>query len=85
MKNIKSKFVKLKNKVVKYSKRVVKEHLIQEYFKKNVLFCTYVITCILNSTILRFFCMHTIENYLAIKPIMADLAVITLVGSFGYL
>ena len=29
--------------------------------------------------------MHTIENYLSIKAILADLAVLVIVGSFGYL
>ncbi len=85
MKNIKNKFLKLKNSSKKYLKKVKEEHLVREYLKHNVLFITFVLTCIINSTILRFFCMHTLENYLAIKPIMADLAVIIIAGSFGYL
>ena len=85
MKNIKSWVIKKFKQLKKFSKRVVKEHLIREYMKQNILFCTYVITCVINSTLLRFFCMHTLENYLAIKPIIADLAVITLIGAFGYL
>ncbi|MBE6157494.1 MAG: LTA synthase family protein [Firmicutes bacterium] len=85
MKSVKMKLIKLKNKTIKFSKKVVKEHLIREYYKKNVLFCTFVLTCIVNSTLLRFFCMHTMENYLSIKPIIADLMIVTFVGSFGYL
>ena len=29
--------------------------------------------------------MHTLENYLAFKPILADTAILVLVGAFGYL
>ena len=85
MKNIKKKLLKFKNNTKKYLKKVKEEHLIKEYIKHNLLFVTFVLTCIFNSTMLRFFCMHTLENYLAIKPIIADLAVIIITGSFGYL
>ena len=34
---------------------------------------------------LRFFCIHSMANYLSIKAIMGDLAVIVILGSFGYL
>ncbi len=51
------------------------------YLKTNVLFISYVILSLLNSTLLRFF---TVKNYFAIKPIIADLSVILLVGALGY-
>ena len=51
------------------------------YIKTNILFMSYVIVSLLNSTILRFF---TVNNYFAIKPVLADLAVILLVGALGY-
>ena len=85
MKRIKSGISKLFKNIKHLCHRIVKEHLIREYIKKNKLFCTYVLTCVLNSTILRFFCMHTLENYLSIKPIIADLTIIVLVGSVCYL
>ena len=85
MKNIKRKIIKLINKTERKLKKLKEEHAVREYLKHNVLFMTYVITCIINSTILRFFCMHTMENYLSIKPIIADLAIVIIVGSFGYL
>ncbi len=84
-KNIKENIIKGKNKVIHTIKRIKKEHLIKEYFKHNILFITFVLTCVINSTILRFFTMHTLENYLAFKPILADLTVLVIVGSFGYL
>ena len=69
----------------KFIERVKIEHLIREYFKNNVLFVTFVITAVINSTLLRFFCMHTVENFLSWKAILADLIVVTAIGSFGYL
>ena len=68
-----------------YINRVKTENLIREYFKNNVLFMTFVITAVLNSTLLRFFCMHTLENFLSWKAILADTVVVTAIGAFGYL
>ncbi len=85
MKRIKNGFKEIKRKLIKYFARVKKEHLIHQYFKENMIFITFVFTCVLNSTILRFFCMHTIENYLSVKAILADLTVVIIAGSFGYL
>lgn len=79
--NAKKLFKKLSNKV----SRIKKEHLIKEYFKNNVLLITFLITVVLNSTILRFFCMHSIENYLSVKAILADLIIALFIGSFAYL
>lgn len=85
MKKLKISFKKIKDKTKRYIKRVKDENLIQQYLRNNVLFLTFVITAVLCSTILRFFCMNTIENYLSIKPILADTAVAVIVGAFGYL
>ncbi len=82
---MKKKLRKLKENSVDFFKRVKREHLVREYFRHNVLFITFVLTCLLNSTMLRFFTMHSLENYLAIKPILADLAILIIAGSFGYL
>lgn len=51
------------------------------YLRTNVLFISYVVLSLLNSTLLRFF---TVNNFFAIKPILADLVVILLIGSLGY-
>jgi len=85
MKRIKLTYNKIKDKVVKKAKEIKNGHLIREYFKNNILFVTFVITGVLSSTILRFFCMHTIENYLSFKAILADLVVVSAIGSLGYL
>lgn len=55
--------------------------IINKYLKTNVLFIIYVILMLLNATILRFF---TVKNYLSIKPMLADIAVILILGMFGY-
>lgn len=52
------------------------------YIKNNILFLTFVLTSILNACLLRFL---TVKNYFDIKPILADLAIIVIVGSFSYL
>ena len=72
-------------KIKKNIKKIIKffkEFQYKEYANTNKLFLTFVITSLLNSTLLRFF---TVRNYLAIKPVLADLAVILLFGSFVYL
>ena len=82
---MKKKLVNLKNKLVNFLKKVKREKLITGYFKNNRLFIIYVLVCVLNSTMLRFFTMPTVENYLSFKAIVADLAIVTIVGSFSYL
>jgi len=66
----------LKNFALKFSKGT------KHYFKHNILFLTYVFVCLVNSILLRFF---TVKNYTSISPILADLAVILIIGAFGYL
>ena len=85
MKRLKIAFNKLKTNTIKKMKKIKRDHLIREYFKNNVLFLTFVITMVLNSTILRLFCMHSIENYLSWKAVLADVVVVMIIGSFGYL
>lgn len=53
----------------------------KSYLKTNILFMTFVITSVLNSSLLRFL---TVKNYFAIKPIIADLAFVLIIGAFGY-
>ena len=85
MKRIKIVFNQIKNNIIKNIKKMKKEHIIKSYIKNNKLFLAFVIICVINSTVLRFFCMHSIENYLSWRAVLADLVIITLAGSFGYL
>lgn len=85
MKNLKNSLNRLMESLKNNLKRIKEEHLIREYIKNNVLFLTFVITCVINSTMLRLFCINSAENYLAVAPILADLAIVTIVGGLGYL
>ena len=85
MKKLKRLFKKLIKDTKKYIKRVKEEQLIREYFKNNVLFLTFVGVSVLDSTLLRFLCIRSIENYLSWKAVIADTFIATLIGSFGYL
>ena len=84
MKIVKNAFKRLKKNVINRIKVIKRDHLIRKYFSDNVLFLTFVITGVLNSTILRFLCMHSVENYLSWKAILADTIVVTAIGAFGY-
>lgn len=53
----------------------------RNYLSTNILFMTFVLTSVLNSSLLRFL---TVKNYFELKPILADLAVILIIGAFGY-
>ena len=52
------------------------------YFKNNVLFLTFVFSSVINGFLLR---SLTVKNYFDIRPIIADMAMVIIVGSFGYL
>ena len=66
--NINGKLIRIKNGIIKY-------------IKNNILFLSYVVLMLLNATVLRFF---TVKNYFSIKPLLADAAVILIIGLFGY-
>ena len=42
---------------------------------------TFVLSSVINGCLLRFL---TVKNYFDIKPIIADLAVVLVIGAFGY-
>ncbi len=85
MKRIRFKLDKIKDKVRESIKKAKEEHIVRQYVKNNSLFLTYVLMCLINATLLRFFSIQTVSNFLSIKAIMGDLAVISIVGAFGYL
>lgn len=85
MKRIKNFLKNQRIKLIKQIKRVRREHLFREYFKENSLFLSFLIINVLNSTLLRFFCMRSLENYLSWKAILADAIIVSLAGAFGYL
>ena len=74
MKKVGEKLGKIKDKIVGFNYK--------EYASTNILFISFIIVNLANAMLLRFF---TVKNYFAIKPVLADLAVILLFGSFVYL
>ena len=54
---------------------------IKNYLKTNILMCTFILSTLINGCIIRFF---TVENYFAIKPILADLVLLLIITAFGY-
>ena len=71
---MKNKLKNIKNKIINFNYK--------EYANTNRLFIAFVISNLINGMLLRFVTVH---NYFAIKPILADLAIILLLGSFVYL
>lgn len=55
---------------------------ITNYFLNNKLFLAYVILSLISCTLLRAF---TVGGILSLKPFLADLALILMIGSFSYL
>ena len=85
MKRIKLGLKRLKTMTLKTIKKIKTEHLINKYIKENVLFIVFIIINILNATLLRSFCMPTIESIFSIQAILADAAIVIIIGAFGYL
>lgn len=56
-------------------------HKTKEYLATNILFVTFIITSLINAMLIR---QITIGNFWAIKPMIADLVVILVLGSFAY-
>ena len=52
------------------------------YARTNILFISYIVVSLFNSTLLRYF---TTEAFWNIKPVLADLSVILIIGALGYL
>ncbi len=84
MKRIKIGLKKLKDSTNKVIKKIKTEHLIEKYIKDNVLFLTFVIVGVLNASLLRSFCMPTLKSIFSIQAILADTAVVIIIGAFGY-
>lgn len=53
----------------------------KNYFKTNILFFTFVISSIINASLLRFF---TVKNYFDLPPFLADISIVLIIGAIGY-
>ena len=54
---------------------------IKRYVSTNILMCTFILGGLLNACLVRFF---TVNNYFAIKPILADIVVLLVITAIGY-
>ena len=54
---------------------------IKRYISTNILMCTFIIGGLLNACLVRFF---TVNNYFALKPILADIVVLLVITAIGY-
>ena len=57
---------------------------IREMIKNNVLFFAFVLLSLFCSTLVRYLTIHTVENIINIKPILADLGVILALGGISF-
>ena len=71
---MKQKITNLKNKIMSFDYKL--------YCKDNILFLTFVISSIINGLLVR---ALTVKNILDIRPIIADAAMVIIIGAFGYL
>ena len=65
--------------MIKNIEKIIKKF--KRYLRTNILMCTFIITCLINGCLVRFF---TVANFFAIKPILADLTFLLIVTAFGY-
>lgn len=56
-----------------------------EIIKNNSLFFIYIITSLFISVTIRYFTINTLDNLLFLKPVLGDLTVILILGSFCFL
>lgn len=93
MKKIKKKFDQIWNQTKKIALHIIlnpKRSFIFafnsciEIIKNNILFFVFLLVNLFSSTILRYFTIHTVDNILNFKPMLADLAIILALGSFSF-
>ena len=86
--------ISMKNNIVKFFQDMRKSpkmtllsllNAIYEGIKNNTLFFVYILVNLFIGILLRYFTIHTIDNLLLLKPILGDLAIVILLGSFNYL
>lgn len=80
---MKEKFKNFIDKIIKIIKIKIKTFPsnAKNYFKDNILFLVFVLVSLMNSTLLRFL---TVKNFTAVKPIIADLGCLLIIGGLGY-
>ena len=75
---MKEKLINIKNKII----NKIKNFDFKSYLKENSLFLIFVLSSVINGCLLRFL---TVKNYFSIRPIIGDLIMVIILGSFNYL
>ena len=70
----------MKEKIFGFLKKIFNFNY-KDYINTSILILFFVITNLINSSLVRFF---TVKNYLDIKPVLADLAILLFIGVFAY-
>ena len=69
----------MKERIEKIFKKI--KIFFKTYTKTNIIFLSFILINLINSTIVRYF---TVKNIYNIKPVLADLSVLVLIGALGY-
>ena len=94
MKKMKSRRDNFSNKIKKSFKGFINDPIavliellrdIKMYVSTNIFFCLYVLFNVVNGILVRYFTTGNSNNLIAIQPFLADIAIVTLFGSLGYL
>lgn len=87
LKKIKKVSIKLWNDLKKNPKQTGLDLLntIIEIIKNNILFFVFVLVNVFIAILLRYFTIHTIENLLSLKPILADIAIVLFLGGINFI
>ena len=94
MKKMKSKRNNFSNKIKKSFKGFMRDPIsglvelfrdIKLYVSTNIFFCLYVLFNVINGILVRYLTTGNASNITAFQPFLADVALVTLLGSLGYL
>ena len=94
MKKMKSKRNNFSNKIKKSFKGFMSDPIsglvelfrdIKLYVSTNIFFCLYVLFNVINGILVRYLTTGNASNITAFQPFLADVALVTLLGSLGYL
>ncbi len=94
MKKMKSKKNNLSNRVKKSFKGFINDPIariidifrdIKLYISTNIFFCLYVLFNVINGVLVRYLTTGSASNITEFQPFLADIAIVTFIGSFGYL
>ena len=94
MKKMKSKKDNFSNRIKKSFKNFINDPIvglielfrdIKLYVSTNLFFCIYVLFNVINGILVRYLTTGNSNNIIAIQPFLADVAIVILFGSLGYL